>query len=592
MTFSDNGSMGRTLTICAFLLLVLLPVKSLFSQAPDIPAASSPGLLRTQGLQIVNDRGPVILRGVNLGNWLFWEGYIFGAQQAGQQSQTGFLESLGQLVMDSGVLRNFRQRWRETFLTQEDMEYLASLGFNHVRLPLHWDLFLDPQTGKEIDDGFFWIDRLLEWCRPLGIYVIPDLHAAPGGQNSNHVSDRRGEALFWKDYRRNLELTKKIWGRLARRYAQEPWIGGWDLLNEPEVREGKERLREAYIQITRTIRAEDPHHMIIAEGNWFATSFWELLTKAPAATPRDAWDKNLVFSFHSYWAPLPNPSLKDQLAMAGGAGVPVWLGEFGENSNYWLASQVADMENRGIGWSFWTYKKVEAINALVEVRMPPTWRKVLDHWKGGPQPTPEETQLALEDLLSAASWENSFRKRDVAWALASPSPYLVATAPWRPVTLPAVIPAAHFDLGTQNLAYGDKDYQAASYPVSAWNQGWSYRNEGVDLSDLGGFYPVVSHVEKGEWLQYTLKVASEGSFSLSLRYAAPPPGDGPAPRIRLEWNGTPVFEADLPSTGDWRKFENYHLGEVSPSPGVHTLKITFLEGGADLSQIRILPAGR
>lgn len=339
------------------LLRSFIPVVLLTALAGPLAAHDFAGFLRAQNGRIAGDRGPLQLRGVNLGNWLFLEGYLFAAQGLKQKRHSDFLASLTDLLGSDLKKDDFLHRWRASFITRSDIDRIAGLGFNSVRVPLHRDLFIDPKTGAHRDEGFYWLDRLLDWCRPHGIYVIPDLHAAPGGQNRGHVSDSTGEAGLWTNYEPNLAATQKLWMRIAGRYAHEPLIGGWDLLNEPELTADGWKLRDAQMNITEAIRQVDKNHLIIWVGNWFATSFWELFPDPWNPSPLDLWDENLALSFHTYWSPVPHPGFADQLRMAQAAGLPLWLGEFGENSNPWLAGTVAEMEARGIGWSFWCWKK-------------------------------------------------------------------------------------------------------------------------------------------------------------------------------------------------------------------------------------------
>ena len=84
-----------------------------------------------------------------------------------------------------------------------------------------------------------------------------------------------------------------MWGKLAERYSDEPWIGGYDLLNETHWELQTFELRNLYIEITNEIRQYDENHVIFVEGNWYANDFSGL-------TP--PWDDNMAYSFHKYWS--------------------------------------------------------------------------------------------------------------------------------------------------------------------------------------------------------------------------------------------------------------------------------------------------
>src|SRR3546814_7247769 len=100
-------------------------------------------------------------------------------------------------------------------------------------------------------EGFARIGRLLAWCRAHHIYLILDLHAAPGGQgNDLAISDRDpAKPSLWESAE-NQRKTVALWTRLAARYKDEPWVGGYDLVNEPNwsfATPGKGQIGRAHV---------------------------------------------------------------------------------------------------------------------------------------------------------------------------------------------------------------------------------------------------------------------------------------------------------------------------------------------------------
>ncbi len=79
----------------------------------------------------------------------------------------------------------FWKQWRETYITEADIDMLKKSGFNSVRVPLHWKFF-----DSDNADGFRLLDRLVQWARKDGIYVILDLHCAPGGQTGTNIDEQ------------------------------------------------------------------------------------------------------------------------------------------------------------------------------------------------------------------------------------------------------------------------------------------------------------------------------------------------------------------------------------------------------------------
>src|SRR6202453_2125648 len=131
------------------------------------------------------------------------------------------------------------------FITAPDIVYLQSQGFNSVRVPFDFEEFFQvtnwannyPSNGYDISTGFKYLDNLVGWCSSNGIYVIPDMHCAPGGPNNWAVTNYGGTpntntaSVFTNAA--NLALAEHIWSRIASHYAPNQWIGGCELLNEP-----------------------------------------------------------------------------------------------------------------------------------------------------------------------------------------------------------------------------------------------------------------------------------------------------------------------------------------------------------------------
>ncbi len=136
------------------------------------------------------------------------------------------------------------------------------------------------------------------------MYLILDLHATPGGQgNDLNISDRNPAKLsLWESRDNQLEMIA-LWRKLAERYKDEQWIGGYDIINEPNwgfqdsadfrgIEEKKNiPLRNLIVEITKEIRKVDKKHTIIIEGNGFGKNYSGIFPK---------WDDNLVLSFHKY----------------------------------------------------------------------------------------------------------------------------------------------------------------------------------------------------------------------------------------------------------------------------------------------------
>ena len=149
---------------------------------------SGQGFLHTEGLQIVDGDGDtVLLRGIGLGGWMLQEGYMLQTSDfanAQHEIRAKIEEVIGPANTDT-----FYEAWLANHVRKADVDSMKAWGFNSVRLPMHYNLFTlpiedEPVPGENtwLTKGFEMTDSLLSWCEQNEIYLILDLHAAPGGQ--------------------------------------------------------------------------------------------------------------------------------------------------------------------------------------------------------------------------------------------------------------------------------------------------------------------------------------------------------------------------------------------------------------------------
>ena len=311
--------------------------------------------LKAEGKKIIDQNGnEVLLRGMGLGGWMLMEGYMMQSSDVAD-TQHEFRQRLEDL-MGVDNTNVFFDKWLENHVTKADIDSLSSWGFNSVRLPMHYNLFTLPIEEESVEGentwltkGFTIIDELLQWCEENEVYLILDLHAAPGGQGANAaISDYNPDLPSLWESELNKNKTIALWKKLAERYKDEEWIGGYDLLNEVnwEMENDNEELLNLYKDITTEIRAVDNNHIIFIEGNGFANDFNGL-------TP--PWDDNMVYSFHKYWSENTTESIQWVLDIREENNVPLWMGEAGENSNVWFTDAIELLETNDIGSVSYTH---------------------------------------------------------------------------------------------------------------------------------------------------------------------------------------------------------------------------------------------
>jgi len=532
--------------------------------------------IRALGTTIVDEnQDEVLLRGVGLGGWMLQEGYMMNSN-GGADTQHEFKEKLN-LLVGADNTNQFYQNWLDNFVTEADINAIADWGFNSVRVALHYNLLTlpieeEPVEGENtwLEAGFERIDELMNWCTANNIYLILDLHAAPGGQGSDSaISDYDPDKPSLWESELNRDKTVALWGQLADRYKDEPWMGGYGLLNEVNwwPLDGSV-LRAFYIETTQAIRAVDQDHIIFIGGNSWSNDFSGL-------TP--PWDSNLVYEFHKYWSYNDTESIQWVLDMQNQHNIPLWCGETGENSNVWYKDAMSLYETNNIGWSCWPYKRIATTVAPYSVPSNPNYESIINFWKGeGPEPTVASAMAGLNQLTDDILLENNTYYKDVVDAYIR-QPQDNTSIPYTEHTIPGLVYLSDYDLGTNGIAYYDQDianYSLSTDQYEAWNRGWTYRNDGVDIQEnsdtnnSNGLH--LSFIEKDEWVNYTVDVQESGFYNIDLRYATTQSGG----QIKYLIDGNDVSEQiTLSNTGGWNNFTNHSTNNIYIEEGVQTFQI-------------------
>jgi endoglucanase len=494
------------------------------------------GYMKAKGKEIVDAEGKeILLRGTGLGGWMLQEPYMLklsGVVQNQKQLRAKITELIG-----TERTADFYNAWLQDFCRKSDIDSMAAWGFNSVRLPFHYNLFTLPIEEEKIkghqtwiEQGFAMVDSLLDWCEANKIYLILDMHATPGGQGSDiPISDRDpARPSLWQDEQNKIK-TIALWRKIAERYANEKWIGAYDLINETNwgfadttdrngcAEKGNGPLRSLLIDITKAIREVDENHMVIIEGNCWGNNYSGVFP---------LWDGNMVLSFHKYWNENDQGAIQQFVKYRDELNVPVWMGESGENSNHWFTSAIALLERNNIGWAWWPLKKM-GINNPFQVRTNEDYNRIVKYWKGeGKKPSADVAYQGLMQLANDSRTENTIIHNEVVDAMFRQVNDTAAIAFRRHrISATGSVYAVEFDLGRLGNAYHSLD--SGNYRVSRkeniqWNKGWMYRNEAVDIDtckDVSSNGYKVSGMQPGEWLQYTINVASAGKYSMIMRTA-------------------------------------------------------------------------
>ena len=349
-------------------LLRLFAVATLFGMLCVYPAPAQ--YVHTQGQQIVDGSGKaLLLHGINLGNWMVTEGYMWHLDDGPQSTRE--IEEFVTEMLGPEHAAAFWKTYRDTYITEQDIHRIKQAGFDSVRIPIHWKLFTTPDA-----DGWSLLDRVIGWCHKEGLLVVIDLHAAPGGQTGSNIDDSNGWPWLYSDALAQ-QQTIDLWKNIAHRYRNEPAVLGYDLLNEPlphfpAMRQFDSKLEPIYKRIAAAIRSEDQHHAIILGGAKWDSDF------SVFGPPFDA---NVIYELHTYWTPPQQAAVQKYVDFRTKNNVPIWLGESGENKDEWIAQFARLLEQNDIGWCFWPYKKMDATSSPVTFAQPDDWAEIVAYAK-------------------------------------------------------------------------------------------------------------------------------------------------------------------------------------------------------------------
>lgn len=357
--------------------------------------ASFDGFVHARDARLVDGSGrELLLRGVGLGNWLLPEGYMWRFGPGAESPRE--IEALVTRLVGPERAARFWDGFRDAFVTEQDIALIAASGFDHVRLPINARVIQDPSTGEPIEAGYALIDRLIQWCRKHRLWVLLDLHGAPGGQTGTNIDDSPNnlpELFLEPRYR---ELTLRLWRDLATRYADETVVLGYDLLNEPLPNEWQHShagdLARLYRDLTAVIREVDRDHLLVYEGAHWATN-WSIFT--------EVWDENSLLQFHKYWSSPDTAAIAPFLETRDRLGLPIYMGEGGENTREWLYTAFRLYETYGIGWNLWPWKKIETTTSPASVIAPEGWDRVIAAITDPDALDGDEAWRILEELLAA-----------------------------------------------------------------------------------------------------------------------------------------------------------------------------------------------
>ena len=399
--------------ISAIILITLtFSCKEKTNETSENKPVNTLSFIKTNGTQLVDSTGnSLILKGTNLGNWLVPEGYMFKMEQVNAPRK---IDELLYELVGPDSLQVFWKGFLDNYITHDDIKYLKSIGVNHLRLPFHYKMFTDDLYMGERNSGFKYFDRLIDWCREEQLYVLLDMHCAPGGQTGDNIDDSYGYPYLFKS-KSSQDLMTKIWVDIAKKYKDEPVIIGYDIVNEPiahyfndELEDLNHKLFLLYNRIIKEIRAVDKEHTIFLNGsNWSGNFdvFEELV------------DDNVVYEFHKYWFDVNQEAIQTYLDFRDKHQVPIYIGETGENTDEWVNEFRVLLDEHNVNWCFWPYKKMNNLRGIMNFSEPDEYHLITEYAKSDRssyakvrenKPDILKVQKALNQYLENSLYKNSY----------------------------------------------------------------------------------------------------------------------------------------------------------------------------------------
>lgn len=386
----------------AFYPLLLMVVSASCRDIPLRMGGPQPlppeAFVRIDGQDLLQpDGSKLFIMGTNLGNWLNPEGYMFGF---GKTNSAHFIDEMFRQLAGSDFTNEFWKQFKDQYITRRDIEFIASTGANTIRLPFHYKLFTDEDYMglAAAQDGFARVDSVVNWCRDNHLYLILDMHDAPGGQTGDNIDDSYGYPWLFESEACQ-QLFCDIWRKIADHYKNEPVILGYELINEPiapyfsQMEELNARLEPLHKRAVKAIREVDSNHIILIGGAQWNGNFRPF---------KDAgYDSKLMYTCHRYGGEPAKAAIESIIQFRDSVNRPMYMGEIGHNTDEWQAAFCKVMRDNNIGYTFWPYKKVDG-SSFVSVKRPEEWEEVV-RFAEAPRNTYQEIRAARPGQETAVS---------------------------------------------------------------------------------------------------------------------------------------------------------------------------------------------
>lgn len=260
--------------------------------AASVPVRATMPAVTARGTQFMAGGKPITFRGCNLGCWLLFEPWMQGWSYPDQYTVSQILIKRFGKAQERAIMHTYRAN----FIRNRDFQLIRQFHFNLVRVPFNYQRLEHMHAPYALRrHPFYWLDRAVKLAAKNHIYVILDMHGAPGRQSIDNPTGRRGRDRLWtsaKDQHRYIAL----WKLIARHFRRNTDVTGYDLLNEPYGNFSENmapKLLKLMPRVYQAVHSVDPHHIMFMP-NLLSGSvrFWG----SPAS---HGW-KNVAYTSHFY----------------------------------------------------------------------------------------------------------------------------------------------------------------------------------------------------------------------------------------------------------------------------------------------------
>ena len=363
---------------------------------------SDSDFLHTENADFINENGIAVpLRGVNLNDDIFY----FNKADINSPKGYDVFYALEKRFGNYGA-RQLVQKYYENFITPSDIKFIRKLGANCVRIPLRFKYLCKKESCKD-DIDFESLDVLVEKCRKAGVYVIFELHSAPGFQNTDSACGSDDESVFFDSGKDGFEARNsaiRFWTQVASHYKDEATVAAYDILNRPLSRiadwESKtDTLNKFYRRAGKAIRTVDDRHIIITEA-----------AGTPDSLPEKTYLSNVAYGFYSHFrTSFETDALVKCVRNYKNNGIACIVCKIRAEEN--LSASLSALSDAGISWFVGDYKGSGLKSAYIFGGSVPDADLVLDSYEeiGNKWSKPLATKNFTENKEMTAILKEAFK---------------------------------------------------------------------------------------------------------------------------------------------------------------------------------------